>query len=87
MWVCYRHSRADNSVVRDLILPKFKFIQDIMLGLITCKFEIDQASSILEKVETSIFLNAQGYVLVTCKYQKDWIKNNGDKMDLIFTSL
>ena len=37
----FRCSRADNSEVRDGILPKFKPIQAFMNDLVTCKNEED----------------------------------------------
>ena len=37
--VLFRHARAGNSVVGGLIRPKFEHIQEIMHGIVTCKFK------------------------------------------------
>ena len=39
LFVDFRYSRAANSEVSDGILPKFKLIQALMDGLVTCKTE------------------------------------------------
>ena len=55
MGVFFRRSRADNSVVGDLIWPKFELVRDIMHVLLTYKFKMDLINSDQEKVATSIF--------------------------------
>ena len=60
MGVFFRRSRADNSVVGGPIWLKFELVRDIMHVLVTYKFKMDLINSDLEKVATSIFLDAQG---------------------------
>ena len=60
MGVFFRRSGAVNSVVGGPIWPKFKLVRDIMDVLVTYKFKMDLINSNLEKVATSIFLDAQG---------------------------
>ena len=57
MGIFFRRSRAANSAVRGRIGPKFELVRDIMV------------------------------FLVTCKYEKDSIKNKGDRVLMRFAPL
>ena len=41
MGIFFRHSRAANSAVLGRIWPKFELMRDIMVVLVTCKYEED----------------------------------------------
>ena len=51
----FRRSRAANSEVSDEFLPKFKLIQAIIVGLVTCNNEEDPSKNDCTRVVT-IFL-------------------------------
>ena len=50
MWLFFRLSRADNSVVLGPIGLNFELVQDIMCVLITCKFKKDWINSNRKKM-------------------------------------
>ena len=56
MWVFFRVSRADNSIVCGPIRPKFNLLLDIMHVLDTYKFKMDWINRNQVKVATSVFL-------------------------------
>ena len=63
-WEC---SRTNNSVVKSLTRPKFKFIQDFMHVLITCKFDKDWIKADWENVGTQFCpLYVNGSFLLPC---------------------
>ena len=50
-----RRSTAANSEVIDEILPKFKLIQALIVGLVTCKIEEDLSKNEVTRVVTIFF--------------------------------
>ena len=51
MGVIFRHSRADFSILCDLILSNFKLLLDIMHVLNTFKFKMDLINTkVIEKI-------------------------------------
>ena len=55
VWAYFRHSRANNSILRGTIWSKFELLLDIMHVLDTYKFKINWINTKREKMETSIF--------------------------------
>ena len=52
MVIFFRRSRAANSAVLGQIWPKFELVRDIMVVLVTCKYEEDPIKNEGAKVLT-----------------------------------
>ena len=52
----FRRSRAANSVVHGPIRPKFVIVQDIMVFLVTCKYEDDPIKNEGARVVTRLYV-------------------------------
>ena len=84
MGVSLRRSRADNSILSGPMWTKFELLLDIMQVPNTYKFKMDQMNSNLDKVATLLgriwpnfkLSQALMYVIITCKYEKELIKNS-----------
>ena len=103
MGVFFRRSRADNSVVGGPIWPKFELVRGITykfkMDLINSDREKVATSIFFRRsraansvVSSGIWpkfelIQALMYVLVTCKYEKDRIKNNRKNVETPFSPL
>ena len=52
IYIDFKRSKASNSVVGDVIWPKFKLIEAFMVVLVTCKNEEDPLKNEGARVDT-----------------------------------